>query len=184
MTRLTEPDPGCFEYRLKDHKSVPGEFGNYDAFFAYSMAVKRLGAYEETGLEPEDLAPGLNAAVRRKFGAEYYGLSCEEMDRAVDLFQADREGRVVVLPPVEDADTEGLTVKYRVYKARNGEPVENCFVLRPDKDSAAYHALIAYALHTDNETLRDDILAWAKKMPQICAETLAVLAAQEGGKHG
>lgn len=52
------------------------------------------------------------------------------------------------------------------------------------KDSAAYHALIAYALHTDNETLRDDILAWAKKMPQICAETEAVLAAQEGGKHG
>lgn len=47
MDRLTEKAPGCFQYSLKDHKSVPGEFGTYDAFYDYSMAVKKLGAYED-----------------------------------------------------------------------------------------------------------------------------------------
>ena len=55
MERLTEKTVGCFEYALKDHKAVPGEFGTYDAFFDYSMAVKRLGHYEDTGLEPEEI---------------------------------------------------------------------------------------------------------------------------------
>ena len=55
MEWLTEKTVGCFEYALKDHKAVPGEFCTYDAFFDYSMAVKRLGHYEETGLEPEEI---------------------------------------------------------------------------------------------------------------------------------
>ncbi|KAK9680600.1 hypothetical protein QE152_g38904 [Popillia japonica] len=56
MERLTEPTVGSFNYGLKDHKAVPGEFGTYEAFFDYSMAVKRLGAYEDTGLTPERCA--------------------------------------------------------------------------------------------------------------------------------
>lgn len=53
MDRLTEPTVGCFLYQLKDHKAVPGEFGTYEAFFDYSMAVRKLGQYEATGLTPE-----------------------------------------------------------------------------------------------------------------------------------
>ena len=46
--RLTIRDNiGCFKYDLKDFKHKIGEFGDYDAFFAYSMAVKRLGELEE-----------------------------------------------------------------------------------------------------------------------------------------
>lgn len=45
--RLTEKTIGCFQYDLKDFKHKIGEFGDYDAFFAYSMAVKRLGELEE-----------------------------------------------------------------------------------------------------------------------------------------
>ena len=46
--RLTIRDNiGCFKYDLKDFKHKIGEFGDYDAFFAYSMAVKRLGEREE-----------------------------------------------------------------------------------------------------------------------------------------
>lgn len=55
MERLTEQASGCFEYRLKDHEAIPGEFGTYDAFFDYSVAVKKLGRYEDTGLEPEEI---------------------------------------------------------------------------------------------------------------------------------
>lgn len=49
MERLTEKTVGSFKYALKDHKAVPGEFGNYEAFYDYSMAVMRLGEYEENG---------------------------------------------------------------------------------------------------------------------------------------
>ena len=45
--RLTEKTRDCFQYDLKDFKHKIGEFGDYDAFFAYSMAVKRLGELEE-----------------------------------------------------------------------------------------------------------------------------------------
>ena len=69
MERLTEKTVGCFEYALKDHKALPGEFGTYDAFFDYSMAVKRLGHYEDTGLEPEEIK-GFAEDVAYQFG--YY----------------------------------------------------------------------------------------------------------------
>ena len=45
--RLTEKTRDCFQYDLKDFKHKIGEFDDYDAFFAYSMAVKRLGELEE-----------------------------------------------------------------------------------------------------------------------------------------
>lgn len=45
--RLTEKTIGCFQYDLKDFKHKIGEFSDYDAFFAYSMAVKRLGELED-----------------------------------------------------------------------------------------------------------------------------------------
>lgn len=91
MERLTEKAVGCFEYALKDHKAVPGEFGTYEAFFDYSMAVKRLGHYEDTGMEPDeiknaldvnDIIPEINVTV----------------DHIRDLLQAEQEGRLVVLP--------------------------------------------------------------------------------------
>lgn len=45
--RLTEKSIGCFQYDLKDFKHKVGEFSDYDTFFAYSMAVKRLGELED-----------------------------------------------------------------------------------------------------------------------------------------
>ena len=45
--RLTEKTRDCFQYDLKDFKHKIGEFGDYDAFFAYSMAVKKLGELED-----------------------------------------------------------------------------------------------------------------------------------------
>ncbi|MDU6263752.1 MAG: hypothetical protein E6600_04550 [Anaerocolumna aminovalerica] len=56
MERLTKKTIGCFEYNLKDHKPIIGEFGTYEAFFDYSMAVRLLGKYEDTGLTPEEIS--------------------------------------------------------------------------------------------------------------------------------
>lgn len=54
--RLTEKTRDCFQYDLKDFKHKIGEFGDYDAFFAYSMAVKRLGELEDK-IENRTLVP-------------------------------------------------------------------------------------------------------------------------------
>lgn len=97
---------------------------------------------------------------------EYCGtqvLSVEESispARLTEILEAERKGRLVVLPIPEESDYEGLKVKYRVYKARNNELVEDCFVLRPDKDPAAVAALTAYAKMTDNKQLSEDIFNW------------------------
>lgn len=58
-----------------------------------------------------------------------------------------------------DDKRDGLRQKYRVYKAKDNTPVEDCFVLRPEKDPAARIALEAYAKATDNKALSEDILA-------------------------
>lgn len=94
MERLTEKTVGCFEYALKDHKAVPGEFGTYDAFFDYSMAVKRLGHYEDTGLEPEDLKKAFNETAILKLAAQALSTT---PDHLRDLIKAEQAGRLVVL---------------------------------------------------------------------------------------
>ena len=58
---------------------------------------------------------------------------------------------------------KGLKAKYLVFKANTGERVDNCFVLRPDKDPAAVAALRAYAATTDNKILAEDIYNWVGK---------------------
>ena len=55
MERLTKPTIGCFKYGLSNFNHKPREFADYDAFYAYNMAVKRLGEYEDTGLTPEEI---------------------------------------------------------------------------------------------------------------------------------
>ena len=95
--------------------------------------IDRLAAYEDSGLSPEE---------------------------AHEFAKAKADGRLVVLPEPKNSDYPGLKVKYRVYKAKDNTPVENCFVLRPNKDPAAISALTAYAKTTDNNCLAEDILNW------------------------
>lgn len=102
--------------------------------------INRLAAYEDTGLSPEEIR--------------------EMMTDWLVWKQAEAEGRLVVLPHADGSDYAGLKVKYVVVKADTGEPVENCFVLRPDKDPAARFALEAYAQATDNQVLASDITNW------------------------
>jgi hypothetical protein len=99
----------------------------------YRFAIDRLAAYEDTGLEPGEVQAWK---------------------------QAEAEGRLMVLETDPRDSYKGLKRKYIVLKSDSGEPVENCFVLRPDKDNAAKIALEAYAKTTGNKTLADDITRW------------------------
>ena len=61
----------------------------------------------------------------------------------------------------------GLGNKYTVRKTDTGELVDECFVLRPDRDLDARVALLAYAVATDNKTLAADIRAWVGIVPPM-----------------
>lgn len=63
----------------------------------------------------------------------------------------------------------GLKLKYNVTKVKDGSPVYDCFVLRPDKDPAARAALRAYADATTNDELRNDIREWVDEIEAFIA---------------
>ena len=85
MERLTYFDGGKWRLKIGDTE-YSGE------------AVDRLAAYEETGLEPEQIRIVLDDAAREF--AEYDAMAPKE--RLRELAQADRDGRCVVLPAKPD----------------------------------------------------------------------------------
>lgn len=58
-------------------------------------AVNRLAAYEETRLEPEDMKRAFNEDAILKLAGQVLGVSS---DRLRELAQAEKKGRLVVLP--------------------------------------------------------------------------------------
>lgn len=61
----------------------------------YGPHIDRLAAYEDTGLEPEDLKRAFNEDDVLKLAGQALGIT---PDRLRELAQADKEGRCVVLP--------------------------------------------------------------------------------------
>jgi hypothetical protein len=58
-------------------------------------------------------------------------------------------------------DNRGLYNKYSVISNETGQEVEGpCFVLRPDRDEAAFRALMTYAQNTTNSDLAVDLTRW------------------------
>jgi hypothetical protein len=68
-----------------------------------------------------------------------------------------------------ETESSGLYAKYEVRK--DGDVVEDCFVLEPESDPAAREALWTYATETDDEELESDLKAWL----------LGTVGATEGG---
>lgn len=74
--------------------------------------VDRLAAYEETGLEPEEIERILDSYGRgmtlRTENAQRLGIIKEiPIDRLRELAQAEKEGRLVVLQNVKYTDSDG-----------------------------------------------------------------------------
>lgn len=64
------------------------------------------------------------------------------------------------VPVPDHGRQDGLYSKYFVIKTETGEIVQDCFVLRPQKDKAAVAALLLYAKETENQELSADIRGW------------------------
>jgi hypothetical protein len=53
-----------------------------------------------------------------------------------------------------------LFAKYTVYRVRDGQIMDDCFVLRPKNDPAALAAIQRYIEATQDRELADDLSAW------------------------
>lgn len=158
MERLTTRSSGPLPVLVRGKAFGPAYFMSEHDYECYRDALNKLAAYEDTGLEPEEIAEVYRRFSEARAIAEEFGQKYAE--RADELLQAEAEGRLLVLETAPRDSYKGLKRKYIVFKSDSGEPVENCFVLRPDKDHAAKIALEAYAKTTDNKTLADDITRW------------------------
>lgn len=58
----------------------------------------------------------------------------------------------------EQEESTGLYKKYEVRK--DGEPVEDCFILKPRTDEAARRAIETYIEKTENDEFADDLRSW------------------------
>lgn len=116
---------------------------------------ERLREYEDARLTPAEVR-----SLWKEWNAMMSVLNrIGGYDRLRKLAEADKDGRVIVTGAPSDDKRDGLRKKYRVYKTKDNTPVEDCFVLRPEKDPAARIALEAYAKATENKALSEDILA-------------------------
>ena len=59
---------------------------------------------------------------------------------------------------------KGLYSKYTVIDNTTHEVIQDCFVLRPDKDPTAEDALLFYAEATQNEELAVDLAHWLQEL--------------------
>lgn len=107
----------------------------------------------------DKLENGLRHMAKYQHGERQQGIlgCCETIRLAPTIIQEDNIGDA---NQMVNNDYAGLKVKYIVRKASNGELVDDCFVLRPDKDQAAIAALNAYADATENQVLAADIRKW------------------------
>ena len=65
-------------------------------------------------------------------------------------------------PAEEVCGMKGLYSKYEVRRRSDGTPVNNCFVLRPDRDDAAIAAMLAYADATSDSQLAKELREWVE----------------------
>ena len=68
----------------------------------------------------------------------------------------------------DGGEEKGLFDKYVVEK--DGEPVENCFVLEPENDEAAREAVYEYARATDNQKLASELRGWVLAIEEAMDE--------------
>lgn len=124
MERLTSREPRasgmpgvcCTHFEGGDCQAIQGHCADGCAW--EEAAWERLAAYEDTGLEPEEVTQ-VKLAIMGKSLAEIKGFEGVSIDRMIELAQAEKDGRLVVLPPNDPLTLEEL-------REMDGEPVWVC----------------------------------------------------------
>lgn len=120
MERLTEK-----HYLAEDHYMKCSEDCNVDMDCvdcpAFDKLIERLAAYEDTGLTPEEIKAPLTEDAMINLAAQALGV---EADRLRELAEADKDGRVIILP-CKVYETDGVrvyehTVREVIYETAGG----------------------------------------------------------------
>lgn len=98
MERLTEKRDGQNVIPLRQNGKIKWSIcsaglGDAPTKYLYGDHADRLAAYEDTGLEPEEIEKAMDIVKSAVSAFEDFGV-----DRLAELAQADREGRCIVLP--------------------------------------------------------------------------------------
>ena len=95
MERLTEK-----HYLAEDHYMKCSEDCNVDMDCvdcpAFDKLIERLAAYEDTGLTPEEIKDPFTEDAMINLAAQALGV---DIGRLREFAEADKDGRVVVMPP-------------------------------------------------------------------------------------
>ena len=112
MERLTSREPRisgmpgvcCTHFEGGDCQAIQGHCADGCAW--EEAAWERLAAYEDTGLEPEEVTQ-IKLAIRGKSLAEIKEFEGVSIDRMIELTQAEKDERLVVLPDAKYTDADG-----------------------------------------------------------------------------
>ena len=120
MERLTEK-----HYLAEDHYMKCSEDCNVDIDCvdcpAFDKLIERLAAYEDTGLTPEEIKAPFTEDAMINLAAQALGV---EPSRLRELAEADKDGRVIILP-CKVYETDGVrvyehTVREVIYETAGG----------------------------------------------------------------
>lgn len=112
MERLTSREPRisgmpgvcCTHFEGGDCQAIQGHCADGCAW--EEAAWERLAAYEDTGLEPEEVTQ-IKLAIMGKSLAEIKEFEGVSIDRMIELTQAEKDERLVVLPDAKYTDADG-----------------------------------------------------------------------------
>ena len=115
MERLTFDGNFCEIARCKEVKCP------YDTACSQKQVWERLKAYEDTGLTPEEIKAPLTEDAMINLAAQALGV---ELGRLRELAEADKDGRVIILP-CKVYETDGArvyehTVREVIYETAGG----------------------------------------------------------------
>ena len=98
------PGVCCTHFEGGDCQAIQGHCADGCAW--EEAAWERLAAYEDTGLEPEEVTQ-IKLAIMGKSLAEIKEFEGVSIDRMIALTQAEKDGRLVVLPDAKYTDADG-----------------------------------------------------------------------------
>ena len=98
------PGVCCTHFEGGDCQAIQGHCADGCAW--EEAAWERLAAYEDTGLEPEEVTQ-IKLAIRGKSLAEIKEFEGVSINRMIELTQAEKDERLVVLPDAKYTDADG-----------------------------------------------------------------------------
>lgn len=98
------PGVCCTHFEGGDCQAIQGLCADGCAW--EEAAWERLAAYEDTGLEPEEVTQ-IKLAIMGKSLAEIKEFEGVSIDRMIELTQAEKDGRLVMLPDAKYTDADG-----------------------------------------------------------------------------